>query len=111
MRRDPVLIQTNTSAPNALGEEVVTWSDHFRSYATVKPLTGREHSLEQGGQTLAEVTYRATLRRDASSAQTTPGMRLIWTSEHGDRTLYISAVLNSTNPGEVDFLLQERPLP
>lgn len=111
MRRDPVLIQTRTDTPNELGEAVISWSDSYRSYAEVRPLAGAEHSLGQGGQTLAEVTYRATLRQDANTATTTAGMRMVWSSQFGDRTLYLAAVLVSSKPGEVDFLLQERPLP
>jgi SPP1 family predicted phage head-tail adaptor len=106
MRKVPVLIQQKTTVPDALGEAVETWSTYHTVYASIDPITGREHSLGTALQNLSEVTYVATCRDDPAVRAANSTMRIQWDG----RTLYIAAVLTGTQPGEARILLQERPL-
>lgn len=88
------------------GEPLTTWTTHCQAWAPVKPLRGSEHSLAEAHQLQAEVLYRVRPLANPDTRAITSGMRILW----GDRTLYVSAVLISSHPREVDLLALERPL-
>ena len=105
-RRDLLTFEAPVrTTSDVTGEPVTTWIMHCLAWAPVKPLRGSEHSLAEVHQLQAEVLYRVRPVANPDTKAITAGMRIVW----GARTLYISAVLTSSNPREVDLLAQERP--
>lgn len=58
--RHRVELQARTVAPNAVGEAVETWATYATTWASVRPLSGRERFTSQ--QFAAEVTHEIMIR-------------------------------------------------
>ena len=58
--RQRVTIQDKSVSQNSYGEEVITWTDFAKVWASVEPLRGRE--FLEGKQITAEVSTRIRIR-------------------------------------------------
>lgn len=85
--RHRVTIKYKVSTPNALGEEVVIWTDLDTVWASVEPLRGREYMDSRQAQ--ADVDTRIRMRYQDGIA-IRPSMRIYF----GSRVFEIVSVIN-----------------
>lgn len=99
-----VTFQRVTVTRDETGEPDEDWNDLTTRWARVEPLTGRE--TDGPLQTRAEVDYRVTVRRDATTRTLTPRDRAV----RNGRTLGIVHVLDHGPRGAgVELLVTETP--
>ena len=96
--RERVVVQRATTAKNAIGESVQTWTDLVERWASVEGLSSRE--VLQTGQQQTEVTHRVRMRYVAGM---TSSDRLMWRG----RVLEISSLLEHGNRTEHELLCVE----
>ena len=75
--RHKVSLQSRTTTINSRGEPSHTWSTYGTAWASVEPLTGREHYENRAVQ--GEVTHKVTMRYRAGVV---PENRIVFRSRH-----------------------------
>lgn len=91
-----VTFQQKSATRNALGEEVVTWTDVCTVWAEVIPLRGREFYAANQTQQAVDVRFRIRAR-----AGLTNDMRLLWKTAPYDITGLIPGTGNYTSTLEI----------
>lgn len=92
--RHKIDIQKFTTSKDSYGEDIKTWASFHKTYASVRPLRGKEYFDTQ--QIVPEVDSKITMRYKSGIA---PTMRVVW----GSRTYDIRS---STNPDERNIMLE-----
>ncbi len=87
--RERVTFQQKSATRNALGEEVVTWTDVCTVWAEAIPLRGREFYAANQTQQAVDVRFRIRAR-----AGLTNDMRLLWKATPYD----ITGLIPGTGP-------------
>jgi SPP1 family predicted phage head-tail adaptor len=97
--RHQIIIQAATTAQDAYGEPVRTWTTHATVRAAVEPLQGREYFV--GQQMQSEVSTRIRIRYRTGI---TPLMRVLW----GSRIFEIETVQEvKSNRQELHLMCRE----
>lgn len=84
-----ITFQQKGVTKNAIGEEVVTWSDVVTVWAEVVPLRGREFYAANQTQQVVDVRFRIRARSGLTN-----DMRLLWKTQPYD----ITALIPGTGP-------------
>lgn len=96
--RERVTVQIASGATNALGEQVLTWSNSSAVWASVEGVSARE--AMQFGQAQNTITHKVQLRYLPGLTQQ---MRFAWRS----RTLEIISLLEHNNRSEHEAICME----
>lgn len=96
--RERVTVQIASGATNALGEQVLTWSNSSAVWASVEGVSARE--ALQFGQAQNSVTHKVRLRYLSGLTQQ---MRFAWRN----RTLEIISLLEHANRSEHEAICLE----
>lgn len=85
--RRRVTLQSPSVTRDSFGDEVITWVDVLTTWASIRPLTGRE--VEIGKALRGDVTHDVKLRYNANAY---PGPT--WRVVYGSRLLEVKHVIN-----------------
>jgi SPP1 family predicted phage head-tail adaptor len=97
--RERVTVQIASGTTNALGEQVLSWSNSSAVWASVEGVSARESMI--AGQEQTQLTHRVRLRYLPGLTQS---MRFAWRN----RTLEIVSLLEHNNRSEHEAVCSER---
>lgn len=105
LRHRVVIEERGSVARNAVGEEIVTWSEVVTLWAGIEPTAGREYRAPDSEQ--AEMTTRIRCRYYPGI---TPVMRARWTDANDDEHMYDILSVARVREAQRDMILVCREL-
>ncbi len=82
--RHRIVLQSKTASRDAMGGDIITWSDRDTVWAAVEPLRGREYFSAHEFQSETEIRFRIRYRPDITTA-----WRAMWETRPYDITAVI----------------------